>query len=402
MRFLISFTLAISLSACSSLLPLHKAVPEAQVSQAQVVGFPDSIRNWADEAPASFEDSVARRMSAFREANAGYYQKHKRYPELHYLALSGGAYDGAFGAGFLTGWSDAGTRPDFAIVSGVSTGALIAPLVFIGPKYDDDIEQMFTTLDSQQVFLSSFWGAVSGLVRGASLTDNTPLKKRIEEKMTEQVMEEIAVEHRKGKRLYIGTTNIEAQRGVIWDIGEIANSGNPGSLELIRKILLASAAIPGFFEPVFIDVETQSGKYSEIHVDGGTTSQVFIYPLKLRRSIIDSFRQAGLKRHMYIIRNGKITPEYEALEPGVLALSKRSLETLTKTQGIGDLYRLYIGAQRDGIDYNLVHIPESFHQEADEVFDPEYMGALFTVGYEMGKQPGVWKKKPPGVEYQSR
>lgn len=397
-HFLSSILVLILLTGCAT-IPLHTPVPEEKNASTLLPGFPPNIRFWADEAPPNVGDLISERLKAYRAANAEYYKKNKSYPALHYVAISGGAYDGAFGAGFISGWSEAGTRPKFAIVTGVSTGALIAPFVFIGSEYDSKLKQLFTTTSSENIFVAGISSVLSGITGGLAVTDSGPLAKRIEENVTEEVMKRIAEEHKKGKRLFIGTTNMEAQRGVIWDIGAIANSGNPESLKLIHKVLLASASIPGAFSPVFINVEVDGKKYSEIHADGGVTSQVFIYPLKLRRSVIDEFLKYHLDRHLYIVRNSKVNPEYKELEPGFFALSIRSIETLAKYQGLGDLYRLYVGAERDGLDYNLVYIPPDFKEKPKEVFDPEYMKKLFDLGYEMGMKPNVWQKKPPGVDY---
>ncbi len=344
--------------ACS-VVPLHVPVPENEESAATVPGFPANIRFWADEAPPNSRALISERIDAYRAANADYFEKHKTYPALHYLALSGGAYNGAFGAGLLSGWTDTGKRPDFALVTGVSAGALIAPFAFLGSRYDATLRTFFTTT----------------------------------------IMADIAAAHRKGRRLFIGTTNMEAQRGVIWDIGAIANSGNPNALNLIHQIILASASIPGVFRPVFIDVKVGNASYGEIHADGGVTSQVFVYPLKVQRSVVDEFSRYHMERHLYIIRNSKITPEYKVLQPGFFTLSQRSVETLAKYQGLGDLYRLYLSTQRDGIDYNLVYIPSGFNAKTKEYFDPVYMSQLFDVGYTMASQPGTWMKKPPNLDY---
>jgi predicted acylesterase/phospholipase RssA len=390
--------MVILLSACAS-LPMHTSVPESLSNQASVTGFPEHIRFWADEAPSNIGTLVKERLAAYRAANQMYYQKHKAYPALHYLAISGGASDGAYGAGLLNGWSETGERPDFAIVTGVSTGALIAPFVFIGPQYDAKIKELFTTTSSKDIFKGNVWSVLNGIFGGLALTDDTPLAQKIEESITPKIMAEIAAEHRKGKRLFIGTTNLEAQRGMIWDIGAIALSNHPEALKLIHKIMLASASIPGIFSPVSIDVTAGGNRYNEIHTDGGVISQVFIYPLKLQRSVIDEFVHYHMERHLYIIRNSKVTPQYELLEPGLFAITTRSINTLGKYQGIGDLFRIYVGSQRDGVSYNLSYIPADFSAESTELFDPAYMRKLFHLGYQIGKQPKHWMKKPPGVDY---
>ncbi|HEV2332255.1 MAG TPA: hypothetical protein VGV16_03760, partial [Gammaproteobacteria bacterium] len=208
-------------------------------------------------------------------------------------------------------------------------------------------------------------------------------------------------EQKKGKRLFIGTTNLEAQRGVIWDIGAIASSGNPKALDLIRQIILASVSVPGVFAPVFIHVQVGDKHYDEIHADGGLVSQVFIYPLKLKRSVIDEFDRYHLERNLYVLRNGKIVPEYDPQKLSLFGLTSRSLETFTKYQGLGDLYRLYIASKRDGMDFNLVYIPDSFDAVSKQLFDPAYMRKLYDAGYTLGLHAdSAWKKQPPGVEYE--
>lgn len=403
MRFLRSTLFAamfVGLSSCSS-ITAHHPVPASFSSEAIVAGFPDKIRFWADEAPANTRELITERITAYRAANADYFLAHNAYPPLNYLAISGGANDGAFGAGLLSGWSASGTRPDFELVTGVSAGAIIAPFVFIGPKYDYKLRELFTKTASNGIFERSMFSVLDAITGGLSVSNAKPLAKKIEENFTQEIIHEVAVEHRKGKRLFIGTTNVEAQRGVIWDIGAIANSGNPNALKLFHQILLASASVPGIFQPVFIDVQVGDKHYNEIHYDGGVVSQVFVYPLKIQRSVIEEFLRYHLERHLYVVSNSKVTPEYQDLQPSFFTLTRRAIETLSKYHGLGAIYRLYIAAVRDGIDYNLIYIPESFSAESKELFDPNYMSKLFDVGYEMGMQSEtIWLKKPPGVDYQ--
>jgi hypothetical protein len=402
MRFpaqLLSGAILIGLSACSS-VPAHHAVPAELSTQAVVTGFPANIRFWADEAPGFADAIINERLEQYRAAHADYYQAHGAYPPLNYLAISGGANDGAFGAGFLSGWAASGTRPDFEMVTGVSTGALTAPFVFIGPQYDGMLRKLYTNTSTNGIFDSSLFSVLEGLTGGLAVTDNSPLVKMIDDNITPEVMTAIAAEHRKGKRLFIGTTNMEAQRGVIWDIGAIASSGNPDALKLIRKIILASVSVPGIFEPVFIKVQVGDKHYDEIHADGGVVSQVFIYPLKLKRSVIDAFKRYQLDRRLYVLRNGKIVPQYQTQPLSLFGLTARSFETFTKYQGLGDIYRLYVSSMRDGVDFNLVTIPDAFNAESKELFDPDYMSKLYEVGYSLGQHADtVWQKKPPGIDY---
>lgn len=385
---------------CST-VPPHKTTPEALSSQAVVEGFKPGIRSWADEPVKNLGKLIERRINLYREEQADYYAEHGRYPPMDYLAISGGGYDGAFGAGILCGWTKAGTRPEFEIVTGVSTGALIAPFAFAGPEYDDELKEVYTTLKSENIFMGDLWTVLDGITGGLALTDNTPLSKKIEETITPELFAKIAEENRKGRKLLIGTTNLEAQRGVIWDIGSLANSqNNEKGLKLFHKILLASSAIPGAFKPVFIDVVANGQKFQEIHVDGGVTAQVFLYSIETTRADRDAFFKSGIERNLYIIRNSKIEPEYESIEAlGLVSISERSVATLIKNQGVGDLYRLYVGAERDGMNYHLTYLPNDFKEQSQEIFDPAYMSKLFEVGYQMGQKPESWAKAPPGVEY---
>lgn len=397
-NILLCLCLVLALSGCASGL-VHTGVPEELVAEAQVDGFPPNVRSWSDEPKATLNASIERRIDQYRAANAEYYKEHGRYPGMNYLALSGGGNDGAYAAGILCGWTKAGTRPEFTVVTGVSTGALIAPFAFLGAKYDDVLKQEYTTVSSDKIFLADMWTAVKGVMGGAALADAAPLKARIDKLITPELMNAIAEETRRGRRLLIITTNLEAQRGVVWNIGNIANSGNPGALDLFKKIMLASTAVPGVFSPVLIDVTAGGKKMQELHVDGGVTSQVFLFPLKSTHLDKDAFAAAKIDRTLYIIRNGKITPEYAAVKGAALPITKRSVETLIKYQGIGDLYRMYSGAERDGMAYRLTYIPASFHEASAEIFDPAYMTKLFDYGYSTGQTPDPWFKEPPGIEY---
>ncbi len=398
-RCSIVFMVALLLAACGTAVPPHKALKKAFASQALVSGYKTNIRAWGDEAVPNLASSIEKRIGEYKTTESEYFTEHGKYPAMEYLTLSGGGNDGAFGAGILCGWSDAGTRPQFTIVTGVSTGALIAPFAFLGSDYDKELKQLYTTLKSENIFEGSIGTFLDGITGGLALTDSTPLMKKIEEAITPDMVRRIGEEHRKGRRLLIATTNMEAQRSVIWDMGSIANSGAPDSLQLFHKIMLASASIPGAFKPVYIDVTVNGQTFNEIHADGGVTSQVFLYPLQSTSRESGLFRDNGIERKLYIIRNTKIAPEYKEMDPGLFALTQRSIETLIKYQGRGDLYRLYVGAQRDGIDYNLIQVPADFTAVSNELFDPVYMKKIFEVGYNMGRGGIPWQKKPPHVDY---
>ncbi len=377
---------------CAS-APPHNPVPEQLVEAATVPGL-SGVRYWSDAAPPDAEAFVSAHADQLRE-RFGRLVRQGKTPTLHYLALSGGGANGAFGAGLLVGWSDAGTRPEFQVVTGISTGALTAPFAFLGPDYDGLLEEAFTTISTASILRPKI---LIGLLGGVALSDTAPLAKLINDFTSQDMLEAIAREHRKGRRLFIGTTNLDAGRPVVWDIGALADSGNPEALGMLRKIMRASASIPGVVPPVLFDVEAGGQSYDELHVDGGVTAQVFIYPARVSVRQIDARAGVAIDRRLYIIRNSKITPVYEEVKPGLFAISKRSIGTLIKSQGRGDLYRIYALTRQDGADYNLAHIPSSFQAKPREIFDPDYMRALFELGHGLARKGYPWLKGPPGID----
>jgi predicted acylesterase/phospholipase RssA len=236
------------------------------------------------------------------------------------------------------------------------------------------------------------------ILTGDALADTGPLATLIEQHVDERMQQAIAAEYHKGRFLLIGTTNLDAQRPVIWNVGEIAASQSPEALELIRKIMLASASIPGAFPPVYIEVEANGKRYREMHVDGGTTTQVFLYPAALDVRKIESQLGFHRSRSVYVLRNARLTPEWAPTEARLTGIAARSISTLIKTQGIGDLYRIYLGTQRDKIAYHLAFIGDDFSVERKEEFDSAYMQALYEYGFNLAKSGYPWRQGPPGFE----
>lgn len=382
-RGIVTLTALLVLNGCASTI-LRSPVPETMHQQASVLGRQD-LRFWGDnEPPATW--------SKFKKLSGE--EIRQRYPaisrtEHNYLAISGGGANGAYGAGLLVGWSEMGTRPQFTMVTGISTGALTAPFAFLGHDYDDQLQQVYTTLDSSSIFRLR---SIFRIFRGDSLADVTPLKEVLERYITDELVEQIAIEHFTGRSLQIGTTNLDAQRPVIWNIGRIAASGHKDATALIRKIMLASASVPGVFPPVYIQVEGADGKtYDEMHVDGGTSSQIFLYPSHLDWPLlVDKLEVQGQPR-AYLIRNSFMETEYEPVPPRLKPILGKSMNSLIRNQGIGDVYRIYTLARRDGIDLQLTWIPaDSVDIKSDEAFDIEYMTALFDYGYRRALTGKSW------------
>ncbi len=388
---LISLAIAGLLVACAG-STARNPVPASLSSQAAAIGMED-VRFWGDETPPNLSALIKEKFAQMR-ASRPQLIKSGNKAQIRFLTVSGGGSDGAFGAGLLVGWSATGTRPEFELVTGVSTGALIAPFAFLGKQYDPILKEMYTTY-STDAFLKK--RPVKGLLGGSSLASNKPLAGLIAKYVDQKFLAEIAAAHRTGRRLLIGTTNLDAQRPVTWDMGKIATSGNPEALHLFRNVLLASAAIPGVFPPVFIKVQADGKTYDEMHVDGGTTNQVFLLPNQLMvAKVVERKTRFNPRRRVYVIRNGRVGPEHKAVRVGTLSIASRSVSTMIKYQGIGDLYKLYSFSRRNGIQYRLAYIPANFMDTSTEPFDTVYMTKLFNLGYRLGKQGFRWQKKPPG------
>jgi len=385
--FIFFLILFLSITAGCATSITRVPLPERYQNIAQIPYIPDA-RFWGDTLPPHIMESLEdeKYQIQIKDPEA-------RYKTINYLALSGGGGNGAFGAGLLVGWTEAGNRPLFRTVAGISTGALIAPFAFLGPEYDGILEKLYTSVSTDEIMKKR---SILSIFKFDSATDTGPLRQIMSEAISAELMGKIAIEHNKGRRLYIGTTNLDAERPVIWDIGAIAISGAPNALELLHDVLLASAAIPGIFPPVYFTVEANGQTYDEMHVDGGTTAQVFLYPAALHLDWLE--QKIGLKGedHIYVIRNSRLEPEWESVSPKVLPIVKRSIEALIRTQGIGDLYRIYLGAKRDQVNYHLAYIPSDFYERQKEQFDPVYMKKLFQLGYTMARNGYPWETAPPG------
>jgi hypothetical protein len=320
----------------------------------------------------------------------------REWPKLSndLLALSGGQEDGAFGAGLLVGWSERGDRPRFKIVTGTSTGALAAPFAFLGSEYDWALRKIYT--ETQAADVTSGRRYLLSAMNNEALMDNGPLEQSIAKYLDMKILDRIGEEYEKGRLLLISTTNLDTSKLVIWNVSAIAASGHPRRLDLVRKIILASAAIPGLFPPVMIDVLLDQAKHQEMHVDGGTVSQVFLYPPSLKLGGILRREDSG-RPTAYVIRNGRASPAPERVERKTLSIAGRAIETMIASNGVGDLYRIYTTTQRDRIDFNLALIGDDFKQPQAAPFDRVYMGKLFEYGRVKGRAGYRWQKVPPGL-----
>lgn len=384
---------AVTLSACMS-THRNAAVPVEARKSVKILGL-SNARFYTDQ----IEEITAEQAKALaREANYKGIRKGGTIPKTYGLTLSGGGDNGAFGAGLLVGWSKHGDRPPFKLVTGVSTGALIAPFAFLGPKYDDKLREVYTTLDKSKVYRERLL-PVAAIAQDA-LSDTDPLYYTISSYLDEQLLSEIAAEYQKGRLLAIQTTDLDAGRPVVWNIGAIAASGHPDSLNLIRKILLASAAIPAAFPPVLFDVEVNGVMRQELHVDGGAVSQSFLAParLNLNHAVgIAGYKHEGFS--VYVIRNGRLHTEWSEVDRKTLSIAQRAVSVLTNYSGETDLYKMYMIAKSAGHGFSLAYIPDDYDGKHEEDFDTQYMNGLFNYAYEKAAKGYPWDHAPPGFNH---
>jgi hypothetical protein len=316
----------------------------------------------------------------------------------YFMAVSGGGGDGAFGAGLICGWYDTGTMPTFKLVTGVSTGSMIAPFVFLGGSYIDRLRQIYTTIADKDIRTMRALNGLYGVVFSDAIADTTPLYRLISRYVDEQMRADLTAAYRKGRLLLIATASLDQQRPVLWNIGAIAASGHADALELIRKIILASASIPGAFPPVMIDVEVNGRHYQEMNVDAGVVGQTFLYPVYLGYRMNLRSGEFARERHAYIIRNGRLDPDWASVNRDFLTIIQRSIATMIHYLGYNDMLRIYDTTRRDNVDYNLAFIEPDFAKPKSELFDPEYMKALFDYAFAKGRRGYAWHKAPPIFE----
>jgi hypothetical protein len=381
-RALLFGILALALAACS-FIPRDSFTAQEQYI-ARIPGIPGA-RFWVDGSADELRDFLRGSVLAGANTTGG---------SFDVLAISGGAYDGAYGAGVIGGWTAAGARPRFAIATGVSAGALIAPLAFLGPDYDDEIKEAFAGGVAQ--VLGDLGGIFSLL--GTSDLRRQHLVDLVDKFVDARLLRAIAYEHARGRRLYIVTTNLDAQRGVVWDMGAIASAG-PAYRELFRDVLVASASIPGVFGPTYIEVEANGRRFREMHVDGGATTQVFVLPDVVLATGMGLSNPKLASTRLWVVINNHITPQFEVVEAGLLPTISRSFSTLIKNDAKGTLYATasFVGKER----FNLTWIDGGFDEwmkanpGVSPGFNTPYMQLLYRYGYEKAVSGHLWTQEPP-------
>jgi len=392
MKLLLTLSIFLTLIICTSCAKSTRtALPEEYFDIASVEGF-EQVRDWGEYHSEYFQNDM---IQAHKDLK-------KNFPELFnnpdstidILAISGGGSKGAYGIGVLNGWSDSGDSPNFRLVTGISTGALIAPYAFLGGEYLDIIAEFYTNVSDEDVYKEK---SLLNIIFSDSATSSIPLQNLLKKNVNEELLQKVAEEHKKGRRLFIGTTNLDAKRLVIWNMGYIAAIGGEKALELFQKVMLASASVPVAFPPVYFSVEKNGIVYDEMHVDGGAIVQVFFYGAML--DVQEGLDILGIvdkpRVRLFIVRNSITEPEYKTIKPRIVDIASTSLQSLIITEGIGDLYRIYMYAERDGIEYNLASLPYDYSYKSKGSFDPDEMKMLYEMGYEKGKNGYPWEKYPP-------
>ena len=308
-----------------------------------------------------------------------------------WLVLSTGGSDGAFGAGLVNGLTVSGNRPDYAVVTGVSTGALMAPFVFAGSRYDAELQELYTKTSAADIFEAGS--------TGESFLDTWPLKDLIAKQVTPDLLADIAAAYKAGRRLFIVTTDLDAERSVVWNMGAIAAHGGDDALKLFRSVMLASGSIPGAFQPVYIDVEANGKRFAEMHVDGGVGGQFFVAPTALMDS------NSGYKipaTALFIVVNSGLQPDFAVVERSTPLILVQTVGMAVKVDLRLMLDRAFVAAKNSGVGFNVASIPANFDAASRGAFDSKYMQALFDLGFTMGKNGNAFAKEPPSYAEQPR
>ena len=364
----------LALGSCAS----EPRIPYTQREQlkAAVPGIPGA-RIWADDPSIGRSSAPPPPPSRLRVS------------EPVILALSGGGADGAFGAGLLTGWTATGTRPQFTIVTGASAGALMAPFAFVGPSQDQTLINFFAANEMANLLQPE---GLPGLL-SAGFFKTAPLRELIARHVDAELLQAIAREHRTGRGLYVVTTNLDAQRTAIWDMGKIAASGDPHALDLFRDILTASASIPGIFAPVLIDVEAEGRRFAEMHVDAAVITNVLVVPEWMLSSGASLF-PPDARPKVYIILNRKLAPDFEVVDASTIPIVRRSIETATRANTRTTLLASYQFARARRWEFHLAAIDPTYPKSPTLGFDADYMQGLFEYGYQRGKRSDPWQQTP--------
>ncbi len=360
---------SLALAACTSLPRTPYTAADASASRVLDI---DGLRRYTDQPVTKFS-----------------FEKNSSIATRSYLALSGGGADGAYGVGVLNGWTSAGTRPTFAVVSGVSTGGLIAPFAFLGSQYDDTLKDVYTSGIAETLLNDP---SIMRVLFGSGLFGNTRLRELVARYVGPEILAQVARENAKGRKLLVVTTDLDTQRTAIWDMGKIAAVGTPEALKLFRDVMAASASIPLVFPPIMIEAEGQGRRFQEMHVDGGVTAPVLTLPeaLLFQGRLPDNERM-----NIYILVNKKIERNFELVSNSTIDVGTRSLSSITQSQTRSIIFSTYDFAKRNHLGFHLSYIARDYPAPPSEGFDTAYMRALYQYGYEKAAAGEAWTSRLP-------
>lgn len=391
-RFVTFIIVTLVISGCAQKLQ-HQPLDKETYANLDFADAGSKDRWWGDTKPPSLDKAL--KLAAKRLRN--------EFPSLvnateenritiSSLTISGGGADGAFGAGILVGWTKSGKRPEFQTVTGTSTGAILAPFAFLGPKYDKVLLEIYSQLSKDKIYQSQL---LSGVFGGSSIADTTSLQQQIKKYITLDLINEIAEQFLEGRNLFVVTTHFDAMRPMIWSLGEISLRRDTDSVKLIRKIILASAAIPVLFPPVVFDYEKDGKKFTELHIDGGVTRNAFAYPAQISIKEMDKILGVKFNRYIYVIQNGNSKMPYSPAPVDLIGIASRTILTLLQSKINADVERIYYLSQRDELNFNMIEIPDYFIADKAIDFDQKYMNDLVELGMKLGSSGEFWYKKPP-------
>ncbi|OCH74341.1 patatin-like phospholipase family protein [Vibrio breoganii] len=378
--------LSVSVAACSTTHTLDKRVTEDNYKEVTLdtnVKVEEPLRFWGSEKPDFLYDHNTQTTPIAVQGDT-----------LNILALSGGGANGAFGAGVLMGLYDKGQLKDYSIITGISAGALIAPFVFAGGDELSRLDEVILGISDKEVLGKKNF--LNTIFKDA-FTDGNNFIEFIGEAYPEEMIDKIAEQHRKGKRLFIGSTHFDSGELMIWNLGAIANSDLPNRVELVHKILASSASIPGVFPPQFFDVYSDGTVLEEMHVDGGLAAQVFYNPANFDYQLVSD--ALGLKDtpQLDVIRNGLLKSPYKPVNDKGVALLTKSLSGLTMMQTRGDMYRMMYFSETEGLNMQFTYIDQDFSyaKESKDLFDLNYMKAIYQYGYDKVITRDLWVTELP-------
>ncbi|WP_406610389.1 patatin-like phospholipase family protein [Agarivorans sp. JK6] len=366
--------------------------PERNAAQESELMYPlatAGLRYWDGESTEITEHNIEQEYQSILDSRA---RNNGVGSDIYHLALSGGGVNGAFSAGVLNAWTANGDRPEFDLVTGVSTGAIVSVFAYLGSDYDSTLKNYYTETPMSSLFqVKSIWS----LLRGEAVLDTAGFEDQVRSYIDADIVKQLAEQRAKGRLLVIGTTNLDNEKMSLWDVGKIAQVGSDEAITLIQNIIIASSSVPGAFPAKSIVIDDGQQRFEELHVDGGVSRQVFLVPQWAYYNL--PFERNP--QHVFVIRNGLLKPHYQVTNNNLTDIGLRSISTIIRNQGIGDVEHIYHFAQHNQMSFRLAYIDNDFSKISDEAFTKEYMTSLYQYGYQKTRADSLWENVPPSLQH---